>query len=195
MVDSEKITEQNLIQSLQQGDEEAFTIIYKEYWYRMFLVAYRKLQHREIAEELVQDIFTRLWKERERLQITSLDYYLFSAVRYEVIDQIRVQGSQNKYLDYYKSFSTFEDCNTENLIAYNDLSKVVHEGLDALPEKSKEIFKLHRLENWPVAKIATHFQLSEKAVEYHLSKATKSMRIYLKDALISLLLIASSLLP
>lgn len=195
MVDSEKITEQNLIQSLQNGNEEAFTIIYKEYWYRMFLVAYRKLQHREIAEELVQDIFTRLWKEREQLQVTSLDYYLFSAVRYEVIDQIRVQGSQNKYLDYYKAFSTFEDCNTENLIAYNDLSKVVDEGLDVLPEKSKEIFKLHRLENWPVSKIATHFQLSEKAIEYHLSKATKSMRVYVKDALISVFLFISFILP
>jgi RNA polymerase sigma-70 factor (ECF subfamily) len=182
-----------LIEGLKAGNEEAFTAVYKEYWYRMFLVAYRKLQHREVAEEIIQDIFTRLWKEREKLQISSLGYYLFSAVRYEVIDHIRTQGSENKYLDYYKSFSSFEDCTTEDAIAFNDLSRTVEEGLDILPEKSKEIFKLHRLENWPVAKIARHFQLSEKAVEYHITKATKSMRIYLRDALISLTFLLSAL--
>jgi RNA polymerase sigma-70 factor (family 1) len=193
MIDSAKVSEQSLIEGLKAGNEEAFTAVYKEYWYRMILVAYLKLQHREVAEEIIQDIFTRLWKEREKLQISSLGYYLFSAVRYEVIDHIRTQGSENKYLDYYKSFSSFEDCTTEDAIAFNDLSRTVEEGLDILPEKSKEIFKLHRLENWPVAKIARHFQLSEKAVEYHITKATKSMRIYLRDALISLTFLLSAL--
>ena len=193
MIESAKVSEQHLIEALRIGDEHAFTVIYKEYWYPMFLVAYRKLESREIAEELIQDIFTRLWKEREKVNIISLDYYLFSAVRYEVIDHIRSQGSQNKYLNYYKSFSSFEDCNTENTIAFNDLTKILDEGLEILPEKSKEIFKLNRLEHWSVGKIALHFQLSEKAVEYHLTKATKSIRIYLKDALISALICGCSL--
>lgn len=160
----------------------------------MFLVAYRKLQHKEIAEDLVQNIFARLWKERHTLQIVSLDYYLFSAVRYEVIDQIRTQGTRTKYLDYYQAFSTFEDCNTENTIAFNDLNKAVDESLAILPEKSQEIFKLSRLEHWPVHRIAEHFQLSEKAVEYHLTKATKSLRIQLKDAMISLFIWSATLL-
>jgi RNA polymerase sigma-70 factor (family 1) len=189
-----KVSEQSLIESLQAGDEEAFTTIYKAYWYRMFLVAYRKLQHREIAEELIQDIFTRLWKEREKIHIISLDYYLFSAVRYEVIDHIRSQGAQNQYLDYYKAFSSIEDCDTENTIAFNDLSKIVEEGLDILPVKSKEIFKLNRLDHWSVSRIAVHLHLSEKAVEYHLTKATKSIRVYLKGAMISLILAGFALL-
>jgi RNA polymerase sigma-70 factor (family 1) len=189
-----KVSEQSLIESLQAGDEEAFTAIYREYWYRMFLVAYRKLQHRETAEELIQDIFTRLWKERDRVHIISLDYYLFSAVRYEVIDHIRSQGAQNRYLDYYKAFASIEDRDTENIIAFNDLSKIVDKGLDILPEKSKEIFKLNRLDHWSVSRIATHLQLSEKAVEYHLTKATKSIRLYLKGAMISLVMLCSAIL-
>jgi RNA polymerase sigma-70 factor (family 1) len=194
MTDTPKNLEQNLIQGLQAGHEDAFTTIYKKYWYKMFLVAYRKLQYKEIAEELVQDIFTRLWKERANLHIVSLDYYLFSAVRFEVIDHIRVRGSQNEYLDYYQAFSSFEDSNTENTIAFNDLVKTIDEGLDSLPKKSKEIFKLRWLEHWSVSKIALHLQLSEKAVEYHLTKATKSIRIYLKEALISILPLLSALL-
>lgn len=192
MLNSERLSEQNLIESLRRGDEQAFTMIYQQYWYRMFLVAYRKLQNREIAEEIIQDIFTRLWKERDKVSIVQLDYYLFSAVRYEVIDHIRAFGPKKEYLNYYQAFSNSEDLSTENTIAYNDLKETLDKGLDILPERSREIFKLNRFEHWPVSKIAGHFNLSEKAVEYHITKATKSLRIYLKETHFSILLAAFS---
>jgi RNA polymerase sigma-70 factor (ECF subfamily) len=192
MIDYKKPSETDLIEGLRAGDRDAFTIIYKEYWYRMFTVANRKLQNRELAEELIQDVFTRLWKERETIRITQLDFYLFSAVRYEVIDQIRAAGRQNTYAEYYKAFASFEDLNTENTVAFNDLVQMIDKGLEILPEKTREVFKLCRLQNWPLVKIADHLDLSEKAVEYHLTKATKSIRIYLKEVLISLLLLGIS---
>lgn len=176
----------NLISRLRDGDEEAFTTIYKEYWYKMFLVAYRKLENRELAEELVQEIFTRLWKERMRLRINNLDYYLFSSVRYEVIDHIRRQATKAVYENHLKAFSNFEDLNTENQIAFDDLVTTVYKGLDILAEKPREIFRLNRLEHWPVAKIAAHYNLSEKTIDYHLANATKFIRIYLNEMLVSL---------
>jgi len=186
MTDENLLSEQNQITALKNGDEEAFTKIYHDYWYRMFLVAYRKLQNREVAEEIVQDIFTRLWKERANIQVTNLDYYLFSAVRYEVIDHIRAKGVQGDYDNYFRAFSRFEDLNTENTIVFNDLVNTIHKGLEMLPDKPGEIFRLSRLEHWPVPKIAAHFNLSEKAIEYHLAKATRFFRVYLNEMLISL---------
>lgn len=194
MLDSTHSSDQELIEALRRGDEQAFTTIYNTYWYRMFLVAYRKLQHREVAEELIQDIFTRLWKEREKAVIIRLDYYLFSAVRFEVIDYIRTFGPRNEYLAYYQSFAESQDQSTENTVAFNELSESIDRGLEALPEKTREVFKLSRIENWPVSKIAAHMQLSEKAVEYHITKATKAMRIYLHEALISLVVLTPFLL-
>lgn len=175
-----------LIVALQNGCEEAFTRIYKKYWYQMFLVAYRKLQNKEIAEEIVQDIFTRLWRDRQKVCIKSLDYYLFTSVRYEVIDSLRIQGSKNDYVDYYQYFISGHENNTQNTIEYNDLIKSIDLGLDVISGKSKEIFKLHRMEQWSIPQIAAHFNISEKAVEYHITKATKSLRIYLKENHISL---------
>jgi len=192
MVDYKETSEQDLIEGLRAGDRNAFTAIYQEYWYRMFVVAQRKLQNRELAEELIQDIFTRLWKERETIRITQLDYYLFSAVRYEVIDQIRAVGRQNNYIQYYHAFRSFEDLNTENTVALNDLIGMIDKGLEILPDKSREVFQLSRLENWSVQKIALHMGLSEKAVEYHLTKATKSIRIYLKEILIVILALSTA---
>jgi DNA-directed RNA polymerase specialized sigma24 family protein len=55
----------HLLLALKNGDAEAFTAIYKAYWYDMYLVAYRKLRNKEAAEEIVQDIFLRFWRERD----------------------------------------------------------------------------------------------------------------------------------
>ena len=187
MSEENRVSEQNLIAALKDGDEQAFTKIYKHYWYRMFQVAFHKLQKREIAEELVQDIFARLWKERTNLKILNLDYYLFSAVRYEVIDHIRAKGSQRDYDDYFRAYAMVEDLNTENTIAFNDLVQHINKGLEVLPEKPREIFRLNQLEHWPVDRIGAYFNLSEKAIQYHLAKTTKFFRIYLNEIQICLI--------
>ncbi|SDE63894.1 RNA polymerase sigma-70 factor, ECF subfamily [Dyadobacter soli] len=190
MVDNDKAG--HLLLALQKGDAEAFTAIYKAYWYDMFLVAYRKLRNKEAAEEIVQDIFLRVWRERDTLHIENLNYYLFSAVRYEVIDHIRAKGRTFEYLDYYGAVDSIQDLNTENQLALDELLRVIDECLHILPEKTREIFRLHKLEYWPISRIAPRFGLSEKAVEYHLTKSVRVVRTHLKEVMI-LLLAASGL--
>ena len=191
MVDKEKAD--HLLLALQNGDAEAFTAIYKAYWYDMFLVANRKLRNKEAAEEIVQDIFLRLWRERGTQRIENLNYYLFAAVRYEVIDCIRTKGRSFEYLDYYGAVDSIQDLNTENQLALDELLRVIDECLHILPEKTREIFRLHKLEYWPVSRIATRFGLSEKAVEYHLTKSVRLVRTHLKEVMV-LLLAATGLL-
>ena len=185
MVDNDKAG--HLLLALQNGDAEAFTAIYKAYWYDMFLVANRKLRNKEAAEEIVQDIFLRLWRERDTQRIENLNYYLFAAVRYEVIDHIRVKGRSFEYLDYYDSVDAIGDLNTENQLALDELLRVIDECLHILPEKTREIFRLHKLEYWPISRIAAHFGLSEKAVEYHLTKSVRLVRTHLKEVMVLLL--------
>lgn len=185
MVDNDKAG--HLLLALQNGDAEAFTAIYKAYWYDMFLVANRKLRNKEAAEEIVQDIFLRLWRERGTLRIGNLNYYLFAAVRYEVIDHIRAKGQALEYTDYHESFNSIQDFNTENQLALDELLRVIDECLHILPEKTREIFRLHKLDHWPVARIAARFDLSEKAVEYHLTKSVRLVRTHLKEVMVLLL--------
>ncbi len=190
MVDNDKAD--HLLLALQNGDAEAFTAIYKAYWYDMFLVANRKLRNKEAAEEIVQEIFLRLWRERGTLRIQNLNYYLFAAVRYEVIDHIRAKGQALEYMDYHESFNNIQDFNTENQLALDELLRVIDECLHILPEKTREIFRLHKLDHWPVARIAARFGLSEKAVEYHLTKSVRLVRTHLKEVM-ALLLAAAGL--
>ncbi len=177
-----------LLEAFRSGDATAFSGIYRKYWYPMYRVVYRKTGRREIAEEIVQDIFTRLWRERKKLAITDLNRYLFSAVRYETIDYYRSRIMHDDFDECLNDLSLREDTTTEDTILLNDLLETIDKGLEDLPEKSKEIFRLSRFQHWPVSRIARHFELSEKAVEYHLSKALKHLRIYLSDTLIVIVL-------
>ena len=169
------------VEGLRSGDQNVFTAIYNVYWYQMYQVAFRKVKEREVAEEIVQEIFTRLWKERGSLSITHLDRYLFTAVRYEIINYIRSKIDTRAFDHYFEELAEYMDTGTENTILLNDLRESINRGLQKLPSKSRDIFILSRFEYWSVANIAKHFQLSEKAVEYHLTKALKHMRFYLGD--------------
>lgn len=176
-----------LVDALRADDEKAFTVVYKRYCYRLFTVAYRKLKNRLAAEELVQDLFADLWNRRSSIQICHLENYLLSAIRYRVINYIKAQKVKSGYELYCRMHANEIDMDTEKKLAYDDLSEVLLASLRKLPEKSREIFQLSRLEYCTVLEIAKRVNLSEKSVEYHLTKSLKLLRFYLRDYLLLLL--------
>lgn len=176
------------LQGVDFRNRDFFIHVYNQYWYRMFQQAYRKLKEKEIAEEIVQDIFTGIWKDRERIRVGNLEAYLFGSVRNEIIDHIRKNSHREKYREYFLTYQNCEDESTESTIFYNDLVQSVENVIDGFPQKTREIFRFSRVENWSVGKIAVHFGISEKAVEYHLTKVTKTLKTNLKEHLVSLLM-------
>ncbi|GAB2472532.1 DNA-directed RNA polymerase sigma-70 factor [Hymenobacter qilianensis] len=177
-------TDADLLQALRADDEGAFEEIYKRYCYRLFTVAYRKLKQREEAEELVQDLLADLWSRRASLQIQQLDQYLFSAVRYRIINFIKSRKLKSGYELYCQLHASSSTANTENFLALNDLNDALLAGVENLPEKSRQVFQLSRLEHCTVPEISVRVNLSEKTVEYHLTKALKLLRSYLRDFLV-----------
>jgi RNA polymerase sigma-70 factor (family 1) len=173
-----------LLDALRADDEAAFAEIYKRYSFRLFTVAYRKVKSREAAEELVQDLFENLWSRRACSQIQQLESYLFSAIRYRVINYIKSQKLQEGYQLYLRLSGPEQDLDTEESLALNDLSAALLAGVRNLPEKSQEVFRLSRLEYYSVQEISEQVNLSEKTVEYHLTKSLKLLRQYLRDFLL-----------
>lgn len=178
LLDYKIFTDDILSRLLRTGDEMAFQEIYQRFWKKLYAVAYRKVGVKEVAEELIQDIFEKLWNKRESVIIENLDYYLFSAVKYSVINYIKSQITEQKYFDQLKYTDTID---THNVFVINELSKEIEVGITALPAKTQEIFRLSRQEHLSVKEIAAKSQLSEKAVEYHITQALKSLRIHLKE--------------
>ena len=184
--------ENKTVKAFSDEDEEAFLKIYNEYWYKVFLIAYKRLGKKDIAEELTQDLFLKLWEKRHALKPQNISSYLFVAIKNSVIDHIHSGLVANKYLDFHKTFGELNSTATQNIVEFDDLAQAIEKGLTRLPTKTQEVFKLSRLESWSPDKIARHLHVSEKTVGYHLTKSLKFMRAYLREYLLMILFFISN---
>jgi RNA polymerase sigma-70 factor (family 1) len=178
------LSEADLLAALRADEEGGFAEIYQRYCYRLFTVAYQKLKSRETAEELVQDLFENLWNRRASHDIQQLEQYLFSALRYRIINYIKAQQVRAGYELYCRLAASEADTTTEEALAHRELRAALLASVRKLPAKSREIFQLSRLEQYSVAEISGRVNLSEKTVEYHLTKSLKLLRTYLRDFLV-----------
>ena len=178
---SNALSEKDLLHQLSQDNVGAFKDIYDHYWHKMYLTALKKTQSNAVAEELVQEIFSKIWERRHHLNIENLEVYLFTALKYAVISHIRIliKSRQNENIDIYAD--TFTTNNDENPQSTWDLQTALDTALRFLPDKTRLIFEMSRYDDLPHREIANQLDISEKAVEYHITQALKLLRVQLKD--------------
>ena len=170
-----------LLHRFLQGDEQACVETYDRYWYKLFLSSYRRTRNKTASEEIVQNLFLKLWEKRGMLAIGQLENYLFSCIRNATIDFLNRQMVAGKYLEYQKAYQSLQGNTTEEMVGLDNLEEEIEKGLQALSGKSEKVFRLHRMDHWPVQKIALHLNLSEKTVHYHLTRSLKFIRTYLQE--------------
>lgn len=175
-------TDEELIASFQSGaDIRAFEELYKRYWFKLYNVAVGKTTSRQEAEELIQTIFERLWANREKAVVKNIGAYLAVSLRNILLDHQRRKLSAEKFK---QSLTPEPAANaTEEEVDRTLLLNTIETSLRELPEKTQTVFRLSRYENKSVREIAGNLHLTEKAVEYHITKALKLLRIRLKGYL------------
>ena len=175
------LCEEMLLKLLKANDDKAFQEIYKRYWRQLYQSAYIKTRSHDTAEEIVQNIFVSLWEKRTSSSIEHLESYLQSAVKYRVINYFKSFLVKEKYLKNLKNqYAETEDTSATNLLLH-ELNAIIEKAIRELPEKTQIIFNLSRTENYTVKQISESMHLSEKAVEYHITKSLKQLRFYLKE--------------
>ena len=181
MPNQTEYNEELLLADLRKGCVNAFEKIFKRHWEPLYQNAKSKLRSHDEAEEVIQNIFSALWERRETLLITNLTFYLNTALRNRILNIIRDKIPQEKYWNYYRAFIPQTQDITDQAVAFDDLNDAVQLAVSHLPEKSRQVFKLSRLEGRSNAEIANLLKVSEKAIEYHLTKSLKALKIHLKD--------------
>ena len=182
MADRYTYDERTLTHLLQQGDEEAFEMLYNRYWENLLTVAYHRTGSMETAKELVQDVFTNLWRRRNHLNIkTTFAAYIFSAMKYTILDHIRSQMVKEKYAEAIKKTELRTENTTLDFIAYRELNSILEKEINKLPEKCRMVFRLSRVEHYSTKEIAEKLQISPKTVENQLTKALKVLRANMQE--------------
>ena len=172
-----KYNDLDLVKRLQQNEEEALTIIYKEYWQIMYMAAYNLIKDSSVCEDIVQEVFISLWQRREKLQIkTSLKSYLYTSTVYKVYDHF----SKNKKILKDELFDNFENkieaSNPETKLMHEELIRHLDAIVDSLPDKCREVYKLSRENMLSNKEIAEQLNISQRTVEGHISKALKILK-------------------
>lgn len=174
-------TDHELLAAIRKDDENAFSELFKRYWRKAYNMAYSRVRSKEVTEEIIQDLFVTLWDKRASLSISNMSSYLFIAIKNKALNFIEAQIVHQKYWDYQKKFILQQEHATEKTVEFNELMGAIEEGMGCLPEKSKKVFRLNRLEGHTISETADLLKLSKKAIQYHLTRSLKEMRLHLKD--------------
>lgn len=173
-------TDQQILEHLAKNDVQAFDFLYNKYFSKLYGAVYKRLQNRELTEEVIQELFISLWERRGVLTIsTTIETYLFSSVKYLVIAQYKKNNLFEKYSNSLNP--EVNDTNfTEQVIAFDELNAAYQNSLKLLPERCRVIFLLKRT-GLSQREISEKMDISEKTVENQMTKALKILREALSD--------------
>jgi RNA polymerase sigma-70 factor (ECF subfamily) len=159
------------------NDEKAFAEIYARYVTPLFEVAFRKINEKDAAEDIVQITFIKFWNNRATIVIRqSLKAYLYTALRNNVITHYYRHLSKNTIsIDKLADHQLSREDEVENKMDFLDLNSRYNHSLEGLPEKCREVFVLSR-DGYSMKEIAELRNISPKTVEVHIGKALKFLR-------------------
>jgi len=178
-------TDIQLVELFGLGDIGAFEEIYNRYWLKLYAAAYKRLKERETAKEIVQEFFTSFWINREQVKIrTSLQGYLFTSIKYLVLNHKRAEAVRNSYAEILLMVGNSFDNSTEENYYYKELLERVETEVNLLPPKCRNVFELSRKQYKTNKEIAELMGISEKTVENHLTKALRYLRVNLNSLLL-----------
>jgi len=178
----------DLVNRLKLGDVVAYEKIYFNFSKELLAQAYKKTGDKVIAQELVQNIFISLWEKREIATIKDIRFYLFGALKFGIVNHIRAEVIANRYIEYEQISYRKNSEDTEHLVGLKDLSEIIEKSLNSLPEKTQEVFRLSRYDHKSTKDISSGLNISEKAVEYHITRSLKHIKEHLKNFYVFFLL-------
>jgi RNA polymerase sigma factor (sigma-70 family) len=170
-----------LLEQIKASDHFAFDVLFDRYWEKLYKTAYARLGDDVIAQDIVQEIFIKVWQRRENLIInTSLENYLHGAVRLSVISHFRSQqASDLRMQDALERINLLED-SIESIADYIELEKTLEEAVNGMPEMLKKVYML-RSDNLSVKAIAGELGLADQTVKNYIAEATRRLRIVISE--------------
>lgn len=180
MANSPRYDEKTLLMLVAAGDRKAFTELYSLYIDNVYRYIFLFTRSKEEAEEIIQDVFVKIWEKREKLvEVESFKSYLFKAAKNKLISEVRHLQIRHRVLSEIKRSKTgvHETANYE--VDYKMYYQVVQKAIEKLPPKRKLIFRLNTENGLTHDEIAEQLNVSKSFVKNQLYKAYDFVRQYL----------------
>ncbi len=180
--------ERQLIHFLALGGEDAFTKIFDHYSDKLYSTALYYLKSPEGAEEVVQDVFLKIWLKRTTLpDIDNFGSYIFIVTRNIIFDRMKKKAHEQAFLRHLHDRPSFVSDTDKGIIQWQ-YDQLLQEAIEQLPPRQKKLFLLAKEKGWSHDAIAQKLGISRLTVKKHIARALKSVRRYLQHNMKNLLL-------
>ncbi len=180
MLANPDMLDQELCALLKEGDEKAFARIFNRYQGPLFDFAYKRIRDKDEAKDIVQEIFVRLWNNREGLKIKSgIRTYLYRCVLNGILNNLSRQVVREEYVNSLQQMIDEHTREADYHIREADMEKLINVEIAALPPKMRMVFEMRKREYLSNREIACKLGISEQTVETHMKRALRVLRLRL----------------
>ena len=174
------------IKSINEKSPSAFQLLFKLYNAKLLHFTFSYIPNKQDAEEIVQDVFIKIWKNETIL--TNLNGYIYTVTRNACLDFLRKKKvtlnieNNISQIEASINYNALSD-DTAAFIIEKELEEAVLQAIEYLPKRCKDVFILSRIEGFKHKEISKELDISTKTIENHITKALKHMRLHLRDFL------------
>lgn len=170
--------EESIISLIIEGDENAFTKLFHHYRDQVYNVALKLTRSATIAEEIVEDVFLKIWLKRSSLnEIENFRAYLFAIMRNDVYRAMKA-AAKNYTLPLIVEMGEGAVNNAEEYIMGKEYNLILQKAVDRLPGQQKQVYKLMKEENLKREAVAEILNLKPETIKFHLAQAMKNIRSF-----------------
>ncbi|TWF40768.1 RNA polymerase sigma-70 factor (ECF subfamily) [Chitinophaga polysaccharea] len=169
--------EKELLLSLAQGEDRAFASVFHHYRHRIYAIAFRLLGSASQAEDVVQDIFLKMWLKRGELhEISHFKAYLFTVTRNHIFTSLKLMARQQLAASELSATAVNEI--KDAAIIHKEYEQILQRAIAQLSPQQELIYKLSKEEGLKRNEIADRLQLSPETIKVHLANAMRSIRAF-----------------
>ncbi|MCY1721405.1 RNA polymerase sigma-70 factor [Prolixibacteraceae bacterium Z1-6] len=184
-----KIDDADLTRRVKSGEKEAYQILFERYAPKIYHFALSYLKSTADSEELVQDVFLKVWEKRDILDATqNIKAFIFKIAINTIYDFIRRKNIETAFQEFSKANYSTGSNNTWDTVIFEEMQTTINRLVAQMPEQRRKIFKLSKSKGLTNDEIAKELQLSKRTVENQLYRALVFLKEHLqKDSVFALL--------
>lgn len=172
--------EELILGEIVAGNQHAFTLLYRHYHQKVYGFAFQVLKDQAQAEELVQEVFMKLWMRREHLaEVHNFGAYLAVFCRNETLNAIKKSTIQQKHYQVVQTIRSELDCNTEDAIRLHETQKLLGRAVERLSPQQQNVYKLLNADGLKLHDVAKRLNITPSTAKTHLKLALKNIRSFL----------------
>ena len=171
------ISEFELLSEVQQGNEKAFEALFDIYKDKIYAFSYKILKSKDLADDIVIEVFAKIWKGREFIQPgLTFQAYLFKITKNHIVNFLNKASSDSKVQEQLLISVNYYRSSTEEEIIYNEYLTIAKQVINQMPKRRRQVFKLKTEQGMSYEQIASHLGVSKNTVKSHLTAATTHLR-------------------